>query len=256
MLAGGRDSEKVRLSNSEPLLKAPHAVDADEVIRTLGADATAGLQSGTAGERLQRFGRNELAQAPPEPWWRRLARQFTDLLIWVLIAAALVSGLLGEWIDAVAILAIVALNGILGFVQEGRAEQALAALRKMSSPHAKVIRGGRSQNLPADHLVPGDRIDLAQGDRVPADVRVINTSGYRSEEAAHTGESVSADKVHREVLDANAPLGDRVNMVYMGTSVVAGTAAAIVVANGMNTEIGHIAGMLQRQTVEQTPLQR
>jgi Ca2+-transporting ATPase len=244
------------LSDSKLLLKAPHAVDADEVIRVLGTDATAGLPSGTADGRSKQFGRNELAQAPPEPWWRRLARQFTDLLIWVLIAAALISGLLGEWIDAVAILAIVVLNGILGFVQEGRAEQALAALRKMSSPQAKVIRGGRLQNLPAAELVPGDRIDLEPGDRVPADVRLVNTAGFRVEEAALTGESVPADKDHRELLDEAAPLGDRVNMAYMSTTVSAGTAAAVVVATGMDTEIGHIAGLLQRQGVEQTPLQR
>ena len=124
-------------------LTAPHAMSAREVILALGTDATAGFQEATAAERLARYGANELAQAPPEPWWRRLARQFADLLIWILIAAAIISGVLGEWIDAVAILAIVVLNGILGFVQEGRAEQALAALRKLSSPHAKAVRDGR-----------------------------------------------------------------------------------------------------------------
>ncbi|MGB7160127.1 MAG: cation-translocating P-type ATPase [Tepidisphaeraceae bacterium] len=229
---------------------------AEEVVRTFGTDANTGLSSAAAAERLAHCGRNELAQAPRVPWWRRLARQFADLLIWILIAAALISGVLGQWLDAAAILAIVVLNGVLGFVQEGRAEQALAALRKLSSPHAKVVRDGRSQNLPAAGLVPGDRIELEAGDRVPADVRLIGAAGFRAEEAALTGESVPADKDHRAVLDEKAPLGDRVNMAYMGTAVAAGTASAVVVATGMDTEIGHIAGMLEQQEVEPTPLQR
>jgi Ca2+-transporting ATPase len=244
------------MTGNDPSPEAPHALTAEEVIRTLGTDANAGLSSAAASERLSRCGPNELAQAPPEPWWRRLAWQFADLLIWILIAAAIISGALGEWLDAVAILAIVVLNGVLGFVQEGRAEQALAALRKLSSPRAKVVRDGRSHNVPAAELVPGDQIDLEPGDRVPADVRLIGTAGFRAEEAALTGESVPADKDHREVLDEHAALGDRVNMAYMGTTVAAGTASAVVVATGMDTEIGHIAGMLQRQQVEPTPLQR
>jgi Ca2+-transporting ATPase len=228
----------------------------DELVRALRTDANTGLTNSGAAERLARCGRNELAQAPPEPWWRRLARQFADLLIWILIAAAIISGMLGEWLDAVAILAIVVLNGILGFVQEGRAEQALAALRKLSSPRAKVIRDGRPQNIEAANLVPGDRVDLEAGDRIPADVRLIHTAGFRTEEAALTGESVPADKDQDEVLEPGAPLGDRVNMGYMGTTAVAGSAAAVVVATGMATEIGHIAGLLQRHGIEQTPLQR
>lgn len=236
--------------------QAPHTLTPEEVIRVLASDGEAGLSPAAAAERLTRYGRNELAEAPPEAWWRRLARQFNDLLIWILIGAALVSGALGEWLDAGAILAIVVLNGLLGFVQEGRAEQALAALRKLSSPKAKVTREGRSQLLPAAELVPGDRIDLEPGDRVPADVRLITTAGLRIEEAPLTGESVPADKDHRKVLEEGAALGDRVNMAYLGTSVSAGTASAVVTATGMDTQIGHIAGMLQRQKVELTPLQR
>jgi Ca2+-transporting ATPase len=242
--------------DDEQILRAPYAAPVLEVVGVLGTDVNAGLSSAAARDRLHRYGRNELAEAPPEPWWKRLARQFGDLLIWILVGAAIISGLLGEWLDAVAILAIVVLNGILGFVQEGRAEQALAALRKLSTPHAKVTRDGRLQNLPATEVVPGDRIDLEAGDRVPADVRLIHTAGFRTEEAALTGESVPADKDHAEVLNPDAPLGDRVNMAYMGTTAAAGTAAAVVVATGMNTEIGLIAGLLQRQGIEQTPLQR
>jgi Ca2+-transporting ATPase len=244
------------LSENPASVQAPHALSSEEIIRDLGSDSNVGLTSNAAADRLQHWGRNELAQAPRESRWRRLARQFADLLIWILIAAAIVSGALGEWLDAVAIVAIVVLNGVLGFVQEGRAEQALMALQKLSSPQTKAIRDGRLQNLPAAELVPGDRIDLEAGDRMPADVRLIGTAGFRAEEAALTGESVPADKDHRRVLDEQAPLGDRVNMAYMGTAVAAGTASAVVVATGMDTEIGRIAGMLQRQEPERTPLQR
>src|SRR5688572_20758109 len=247
-LAPAADLERSRLP--------PHAAPVDELVRHTGTDPANGLSAAAAAERLKRYGANELAHAPQEPWSKRFARQFADLLIWILIVAAVVSGALGEWIDAVAILAIVILNGILGFVQEGRAEQTLAALRKLSSPHAKTIRDGRLQNLLAAELVPGDLINLEPGDRVPADVRLINSSAFRAEEAALTGESVPVDKDHREVLEPDAPLGDRVNMAYMGTTVAAGTASGIVVATGMNTEIGHIAGMLQQQPIEQAPLQR
>jgi Ca2+-transporting ATPase len=234
---------------------APHASSAAEVVAALGTDAHDGLRGDDAAKRLERHGPNELAQAPPTPWWRRFGRQFADLLVWILIAAAIVSGLLGEWIDVGAIFAIVILNGVLGFVQEGRAEQALAALRKLSSPKAKVVRDGRLLNVAAAELVPGDRIGLEPGDRVPADVRLINSAGLRAEEAALTGESVPSDKDHRSVLDERASLGDRVNMAYMGTSIAAGTAEAVVVATGMSTEMGRIAGLLAAQQPEATPLQ-
>lgn len=209
-----------------------------------------------AAERRLKYGSNELAMAPLEPWWKRFGRQFADLLIWILICAALISGVLGEWVDAIAILTIVLLNGLLGFVQEGRADDALLALRNLSSPQAKVIREGELHNIPAKDLVPGDRIELETGDRVPADVRLIGAAGFRVEEAALTGESVPSDKDHRVVLNEEVPLGERLNMAYMGTSVAAGTASALVIATGMNTEIGHIAGMLERHEIEQTPLQR
>lgn len=255
-VGGGNANAGDDLIANQPPMRLPYSVEAEKVIRSLDTDSNNGLPGSEAAARLARYGRNQLTQAPPEPWWRRLARQFADVLIWILITAAVVSGILGEWLDAVAILVIVVLNGILGFVQEGRAEQALAALRRLSSPRAKVVRDGRLQNLAAAELVPGDRIDLEAGDRVPADVRLIGTAGLRVEEAALTGESVPADKDHREVLDERASLGDRVNMAYMGTAVAAGTAGAIVVATGMDTEIGRIAGMLQRARPELTPLQR
>ena len=168
----------------------------------------------------------------------------------------MVSAVLGEGLDAAAILAVVVLNGVLGFVQEGRAEQALAALRRLASPAARVVRDGRPLSLPSAELVPGDRIDLEPGDRVPADLRLLSSAGLGVEESALTGESVPSGKDHRPVLDAATPLADRVNMAYMGTAVSAGTAGAVVVGTGMDTEIGRIAGMLRRVPDEATPLQK
>ena len=235
--------------------KAAHTQSEAEVVSAYHSDAETGLTDAVAAQRFVEFGSNELATAPLESWWKRFARQFADLLIWILICAALISGLLGEWIDAGAILAIVLLNGLLGFFQEGRAGDALVALRKLSSPQAKVIRQGQLQNIPAAQLVPGDRIALDTGDRIPADVRLMGAAGFRVEEAALTGESVPSDKDSGAVLQEETPLGERLNMGYMGTSVAAGTAGAIVVATGMKTEIGKIAHMLEDQKIEPTPLQ-
>lgn len=234
---------------------SPHAQNESEVLLTYHSDAEKGLTDAVAAERLLKYGRNELAMVALEPWWKQFGRQFADLLIWILICAALISGVLGEWIDAIAILAIVLLNGLLGFIQEGRADDALRALRTLSSPQARVIREGQLQRVLAVNLVPGDRIELETGDRVPADVRLIGAAGFRVEESALTGESVPSDKDHRVVLEEEAPLGERMNMAYMGTSVTAGTASALVVSTGMSTEIGQIAGMLKRQNIEPTSLQ-
>ncbi len=163
---------------------------------------------------------------------------------------------MAEWVDTAAILAIVLVNGIIGFLQEEKAGRALAALQKLSSPMAKVIRDGVLQLVPASELVPGDRIELEAGDNIPADARLLSGFGVRVQEASLTGESVPVDKEADCVLPENSPLGDRRNMVYMGTVTAAGKASAIVVVTGMDTELGHIAGMLQRSTPEQTPLQR
>lgn len=234
----------------------PHSESADFVLRTLGVDGDSGLSIPQVIERRERNGPNELAAAPEEPLWRRFFGQFNDLVIWILIVAAVISGVLGEWTDATAIVTIVLLNAVLGFIQEEKAEKALAALQKMAAPLARVFRNGSLHEIPSRELVPGDILDLAAGDNVPADARLVTAFGLSVKESALTGESVAVDKEARTVLDASTPLADRRNMVYMGTVVVAGKARAAVTDTGMGTELGRIAGMLETYEREPTPLQR
>jgi P-type Ca2+ transporter type 2C len=215
-----------------------------------------GLPAAEVQKRFERFGPNQLSEAPPVPTWRKIVAQFKDLVIWILIIAAIIAGVTGEWADTAAILAIVLVNGIIGFLQEEKAGRALAALQKLSSPMAKVFRDGTLQSVPARELVPGDRIELEAGDNIPADARLLSGFGIRIQEAALTGESVPVDKEANCELSEDSPLGDRRNMVYMGTVTAAGKASAVVVATGMSTELGHIARMLERSPPEQTPLQR
>jgi Ca2+-transporting ATPase len=234
----------------------PHALALEDVLLSLGVEAREGLGEAEASARLAAGGPNQLAEAPPVPPWRRLAAQFNEIVIWILVAAALISGAVGEWTDAFAILAIVVLNGIMGFVQEEKASRAISALRKLSAPTARVVRDGASRTVPAAEIVPGDRLELEAGDKVPADARLIEAFGLRVEEAALTGESVPVEKDPGRVLAADTPLGDRRNMVYMGTVVSAGKASAAVTATGMRTELGKIAGLLGDEKQEATPLQR
>lgn len=232
------------------------AVSGDNVLQELAVAQDRGLTADEVTRRREQQGENVLAEAPPVPRWKKLLGQFKDLVIWILIFAAIISGVMGEWADTAAILAIVLVNGIIGFLQEEKAGRALAALQKLSSPMAKVLRDGTLQSVPARELVPGDRIELEAGDNVPADARLLSGFSLRIQEAALTGESVPVDKEADCVLNEAAPLGDRRNMVYMGTITATGKASAVVVATGMSTELGHIAGLLQRSELEPTPLQR
>ena len=229
---------------------------AESVTNELHSENVGGLDLDATARRRADVGWNELAEAAPVSRWTKLLGQFKDLVIWILIVAAMISGWMGEWADAAAILAIVVINGIIGFLQEEKAGRALAALQKLSSPMAKVFRDGTLQLIPARELVPGDRIQLEAGDNIPADARLLSGFGLRVQEASLTGESVPVRKDPDCVLPANAPLGDRLNMVYMGTVTAAGKANAIVVATGMSTELGQIAGLLQRSQPVSTPLQR
>lgn len=233
-----------------------HSLAADDVIHLLQSDGLRGLSEEECRTRQREYGFNLLAARNPLPWWRRLASQFRDVVIWILILAAVLAGMMEEWFDTITILSIVVLNGLIGFTQEERAEQALASLQKLSSPGARVFRSGKLRQISAQDLVPGDCIQLEAGDNVPADARLITSFGLQVQEAALTGESVPAEKQANVILPEAAPAGDRLNMVYMGTIVAAGKATAVVVQTGMKTELGRIAGLLNEAKREQTPLQK
>ncbi len=233
-----------------------HARSTQEVLTSLNTDASCGLSTSRANALRLQHGDNVIATVDQKTWYHHLANQLSDLVIWILIFAAVVSGLIGEWIDAAAILAIVVLNGVIGFMQEARAAHALAALRKMSAPMCNVIRDGKPSRIDAKLLVVSDIIELAAGDRVPADARLLESFNLKVQESALTGESESVEKNALVKLDESTVLADRVNMVYLGTTVSSGKARAAVVATGMATELGHIACLLESPNEEQTPLQK
>jgi Ca2+-transporting ATPase len=226
------------------------------LLRHLEAGDPTGLAESQVAARQAQHGPNALSEAPPEPLWKKFLAQFNELVVWILIAAAVISGVLGDLADMAAILAIILLNGVIGFLQEHRAEKALAALAKLSAPTARVRRSGQTVVIPATQLVPGDRIEIEAGDCIPADARMVSGFGLRVQEASLTGESVPVEKAPADGLTAETSLGDRVNMLFMSTVVAAGKAEAVVTETGMQTELGKIAGLLQRQEAEPTPLQR
>lgn len=233
-----------------------HAVDPAEVARLLGSDPAIGLTAAVAAERLVADGPNAIDEAPAVPAWRRFARQFQEIVIGILLVAAVVAGMLGEWADTAAILAIVLVNGVIGFLQEERAQQALGALRRLAAPLARAVRDGRASSVPAGELVVGDLIMLEAGDHVPADARLVEAYGLSAQEAALTGESVPVAKDARAALAVALPLGDRATLVHAGTVIASGHGRALVVATGMATELGGIAGLLETAPPERTPLQR
>ena len=242
----------------EPPARPPvlwHAIDLDGVVTRLGTDVR-GLTSAEATRRLTDHGPNVLNEPPPRPWWRTFLRQFKELVIWILVVAAVIAGAMGDWADAAAIVAIVLVNAIIGFLQEERAQKALAALQRMAAPLARVVRDGTPASIPTREVVPGDRIELEAGDHVPADARLIEAFGLSVQESALTGESMPVDKSPAEPLPAATSLGERLSLVHAGTVIAAGSGSAVVVTTGMSTEIGKIAGMLERSPPEQTPLQR
>ncbi len=243
-----------------------HALSPEDAVAALGSDLENGLTEAEHRERLTKFGRNELQERAGRTLWQMLLDQFNNFLILVLIAAAIISGLIGwseynrtgsttEFVDAGAILAIVILNAILGVIQEGRAEKALAALKKMSAPNARVLRDGHLVAIPSPELVPGDVVILETGNYVPADVRLVESVNLSIEEASLTGESVPVTKKALAVLPPETGLGDRRNMAFMSTVITYGRGKAVVVGTGMKTQIGKIAEMLQAYEEEPTPLQ-
>jgi P-type Ca2+ transporter type 2C len=233
-----------------------HALQAEQVLQELHTLSDKGLSASEAERRLEQYGPNQLAEAPPVTFWQMLFQQFNNFVVIMLLVAALISAVLGDWIESAAIMAIVILNATLGVVQERRAEQALAALRKLAAPEAHVIREGSRQSIPANLLVPGDLVLLEAGNYVPADVRLLEAINLRVEEATLTGESVPVQKDASIRLEQDIPLGDRRNTTFMGTLVNYGRGKGIVISTGMTTQIGLIAQMLQSVEQEPTPLQR
>jgi len=233
-----------------------HTQIVQQVCESLQVTPDSGLSEAEVRHRQERYGPNELVEHGLRSPWQLLADQFREAMVVVLIVAAIISLLLGDWKDAVAILVIVVLNAILGFVQEYRAEKAMAALKQMAAPLVKVRRQGRIVQVAARELVPGDVIVLEVGDAIPADARVLESVNLRVQEASLTGESVPVEKQAAPLDEENLSLGDRADMLFMGTAVTYGRGTAVVVHTGMDTELGHIANLLQSVTNEQTPLQR
>jgi P-type Ca2+ transporter type 2C len=234
----------------------------DDVLTAYGADGQRGLSAEEARKRLDAHGKNELASEKPVPEWRKFLAQFQDVLVILLLIATLISA--GLWLyerqsalpyEAMAIFAVVLLNAIIGYVQQSRAEEAVAALRKMSAADANVIRDGAQQSVAASELVPGDIVLIEEGDTVPADARLIQSIALQTAEAPLTGESLPVSKDVAPIQEETA-LGDRHNMIFSGTAATYGRGRAIVVATGMQTEMGRIAGMLSEVPNETTPLQK
>lgn len=246
----------------EPRGKEPYRQAAGDVLAALGVDGRLGLSGGKAAARLEKYGRNELAKEKPIPAWRKFLDQFTDVLVILLIVAGLIS--LALWLveresalpyEALAIFAIVLLNAIMGYLQQARAEEAVAALRKMAAAQATVVRDGERQSIPSAGLTPGDVILIEEGDTIPADARMIHSTALRTAEAALTGEGLPVAKDVAPIRE-KVSLGDRHNMVFSGTAATYGHGRAVVTATGMQTEMGRIAGMLKEAPVETTPLQK
>ena len=232
-----------------------HSESIEEIVSIFQTDLEHGLADEEARLRLEKYGKNELQEKERPGFLSMLARQFANFLVIILIIAAVVSALLGEWIDAMAILVIVILNAVVGVIQESKAEQALAALKKMAAPVARVIRGCHQVSVPSAELVPGDVVVLEAGYYVPADMRLTETVNLKIEEASLTGESVPVEKEALLVCERNVCLGDRKNSAFMSTLITYGRGKGIVTGTGMNTEIGRIAEMLQSFKEEPTPLQ-
>lgn len=233
-----------------------HAMTAARAVARLGTDARQGLSASDAAARLEHHGENRLAEMPPRPMWRAFLDQFKNLLIVVLIGAALLAGAVGDVKDAIVILVVVTFNAVLGFWQEHRAEKTLAALKKMLSPIAQVRRDGTVGEIAAALLVPGDMVLLQAGDKVPADGRLVSAHNVEVDEATLTGESMPVRKTAEPMVPEPAPLTDRINMAFMNTVLTRGRAEMLVTSTGMATEMGRLSGMLSEAEPGPTPLQR
>ena len=242
-------------SNKVGDVAAWHAMSQAEVVSRLATDSQKGLSLSDASARLQKYGANRLPKGRKRGPYARFFAQFNNILIYVLLAAGFIKLMLSLWVDAGIIFAVVFLNALLGFIQEGKAEKALDSIRNMLSAEARTMRSGETRMIPAEQLVPGDVVLLESGDKIPADLRLIEAKNLRTEEAALTGESVPAEKTV-EAGPVNATVGDRGSMAFSGTMVVSGRATAVVVATGKETELGRINQLLSEVSSLETPLLR
>ncbi|HOU13424.1 MAG TPA: cation-translocating P-type ATPase [Anaerolineae bacterium] len=233
-----------------------HALSIEAAAEKLGADTRSGLTTAEAKKRLETYGYNELEEKKPPTFFERLWESITEFIVMILIVSAVISAILGDYVEAAAIIAIVILNTAISIIQDTRAEQALAALKKMAAPEAHVIRDGTRVMVPSRELVPGDLVLLEAGSIVPADLRLVQSMNLKAEEASLTGESVPVNKNAQHTLDAAAGLGDQHNMAFMSTTITYGRGQGVVVATGMKTVIGRIAELIQSVEEEDTPLQR
>ncbi len=242
----------------------PYREPAEAVVKALGSDAVRGLSGDEARRRLEQYGPNQLNSAPETPWWKRLLEQFENFLVIILLVAVVISVI--EWLlqdpresalpyEAIVILLIVILNAMLGFIQEARAEKSVRALMALAAPEATVVRDGERQRAATHDIVPGDIVMVEAGDKIPADARIVENANLQTDEAPLTGESVPVAKEIRPI-DGDVGIGDRRNMLYSGTVATYGRCRAVVVATGMGTEVGRIAGLLESAEKEPTPLQQ
>jgi len=241
--------------SATPAAPAWHALPVTEVVAQLDTSLERGLPADVARKRLAEKGPNELREKPGPTFLQRLWEQLRSFVVGILVVAALISALMGDWVEAAAIFGIVVLNAALGLVQEARAEEALAALKKMAAPEARALRDGHRVAVPARELVPGDVVFLEAGSFVPADLRLVESANLRADEAPFTGESVPVGK-HADPVAPDAVVGERRDMAFMGTTITFGRGAGVVIATGMETQIGSIAQLLTTYAEEQKPLQR
>ncbi|HYB40666.1 MAG TPA: HAD-IC family P-type ATPase [Candidatus Methylomirabilis sp.] len=232
-----------------------HALPVDEVLRRLKSSAASGLDGAEAAARLGKYGRNRLPEGQKQGPLVRFLLQFNNILVYVLLAAGFVKLMVGLWLDAAIILGVVVVNALLGFVQEGKAEKALDSIRNMLSAEARIMRGGETRLIPAEELVPGDVVLLESGDKIPADLRLVEVKNLRTEEAALTGESVPIDKT-TDAVSEKATVGDREGMAFSGTLVASGRGTGVVVATGSDTELGRINRLMAAVSALETPLLR
>jgi len=244
-------------SNTNPLddKAAWHALSQVEVVKRLATNSENGLDLSDASARLQQYGPNRLPEGRKQGPFTRFFAQFNNILVYVLLAAWFTKLMLSLWIDAGIIFAVVVLNALLGFIQEGKAEKALDSIRNMLSPEARTIRAGETRIISAEKVVPGDIVLVESGDKIPADLRLVIAKNLRTEEAALTGESVPTEKTV-DAVSVNATVGDRGSMAFSGTMVVSGRATGVVVATGKHTELGRINQLLAGVSTLETPLLR